>query len=377
MINYIKQIVKRIILKLPKKYILMESKPDYADNTMAVYNYIMENKLNKKFNPVWIVDDEKNRNKKIKTLILNRNKNNTLKWRYYFLRCAAMIYCNAQIQKTQENQKSIFLTHGSMVKDTVGTYKLPHDLDYILIQSDMFKETARRSYSLSDHTKIITLGYPRNDDLLLPNKFNREEIFGRKVNKLIVWYPTFRQNKNDGRNVSPNALPIIHDADLAKKINEKAKELDVLIVLKPHFAQNIEYIKNESLSNIIIIDDEFLKSKCIRSYQLLNLSDALLSDYSSVYQDYLLCDKPIGLIWEDFEEYKKGQGFVIDPEIAYMGGEKIYTSDDLETFIENVATGKDVLRDARRKSNEMSNFYQDANSSKRVVEFILELITKR
>ena len=60
-----------------------------------------------------------------------------------------------------------------------------------------------------------------------------------------------------------------------------------------------------------------------------------------------------------------------------MGGEKIYTSDDFETFIENVATGKDVLRDARRKSNEMSNFYQDGNSSKRVVEFIFEIITKR
>lgn len=377
MIGCIKKIVKKIILKLPKKYILMESKPDYADNTMAVYNYIMENKLNKKFKPVWIVDDEKNRNKKIKTLVLNQNKKNTLKRRYYFLRCAAMIYCNAQIQKTQENQKSIFLTHGSMVKDTVGTYRLPQDLDYILIQSDMFKGTAQRSYSLSDHTKVITLGYPRNDDLLMPNKFNREEIFDRKINKLIVWYPTFRQHTNDGRNVSSITLPVIHDGTVAYTINEKAKELGILIVLKPHFAQDVSYIKNQELSNIIIIDDDFLKNKGIRSYQLLNLSDALLSDYSSVYQDYLLCDKPIGLIWEDFEEYKAGQGFVIDPEFAYMGGEKIYTSDDLETFIENIARGKDVLRDARRKSNEMSNFYKDANSSKRVVEFILELIKKR
>ena len=103
-------------------------------------------------------------------------------------------------------------------------------------------------------------------------------------------------------------------------------------------------------------------------------SDSLLTDYSSVYYDYLLCDKPIGLVWEDYDEYKAGQGFALDPDIVYSGGEKIFNVEDFCAYLERIAKGEDILKEERTKIKNLSNMYQDANSSKRVAEFIVDLI---
>ena len=150
----------------------------------------------------------------------------------------------------------------------------------------------------------------------------------------------------------------------------------MLIVLKPHFAQDVGYIKAEEYSNIKIINDDFLKEHQIRSYQMLRLSDALLTDYSSVYYDYLLRDKPIGLVWEDYDEYKQNQGFAMNPDVIYSGGEKIFNVEDFCAFICRIANGEDVLCAERDKIKHLTNVYTDANSSERVAKFILEKITE-
>ena len=62
----------------------------------------------------------------------------------------------------------------------------------------------------------------------------------------------------------------------------------------------------------------------------------MLTDYSSIYFDYLLTDKPIGLTWEDYEEYKLRPGFVENIEFLTSGGEKIFTAKDLSLFLSNL-----------------------------------------
>lgn len=352
----------RIFMFFPVKYIFFESKPDLSDNTFAVYKYLKDNNLLPKYKFVWY--NEK-KSKTIKGALIQR---------YYLQRSKAIIFCNMTFQKMRKDQITFYLCHGSKSKKTRGKYEAPRDLDYILVQADVFKESLKYEYNLSEQTKMITLGYPRNDDLLLQNDFNREQLFGRNFKKLIVWYPTFRQHKNGKINVSNIALPIIHDEKAVQRLNRCAHENNILIVLKPHFAQDVSYIKQKNLSNIMTIDDDFLKENNIRSYQMLSLSDALLTDYSSVYYDYLLTDKPIGLIWEDYDEYKKNQGFALDPDVVYSGGEKIFDIDDFCKFIMRISNGEDILKKERRKIKDIANVYQDALSSKRVSEFIVSKI---
>ena len=127
-----------------------------------------------------------------------------------------------------------------------------------------------------------------------------------------------------------------------------------------------------NLSNIVFIDDSFYRKNSISSYEFLNGTDALLTDYSSVYFDYSLCDKPIGLIWEDIEEYKTRLGLINDYEKLTTGGVKIYNMKDLLHFVDDVVNDIDRLKEERRIIRDFSNYSNCGGNTKRVVDFIIK-----
>ena len=374
--KFVKFCLAKVFSFLPQKYILFESAPDYSDNTWAVYDYIVKNRLAKNYKLIWVAADCKNVNKSIKTVVNDSKIINVIKYKYYIYRSKMLVFCNRVIPKLSNKQISLYLTHGSVAKNVVGKCTMPADLDYCLYQSEMLKQPMNEAFLLTDHTKMINLGYPRNDDLLLENNIDIKSLFDTEFEKIIVWYPTFRQHKNGERDVSSTTIPIIEDENAAKQVNDFAKEHKVIIVLKPHFAQDTSYIKDSKLSNIVIVNDDFLRENNIRSYQFVGLCDALLTDYSSIYYDYLLTDKPIGLTWDDYDEYAQREGFAVNMESLFAGGEKIYNVEDFCKFIKNVATGNDTLKLERKRVRDLTNKYQDANSSKRVAEFVINLVEK-
>ena len=130
------------------------------------------------------------------------------------------------------------------------------------------------------------------------------------------------------------------------------------------------------LSNILFIKDDFFVKHSVSSYSFVGACDALISDYSSIYFDFTLCDKPVGVIWEDIEEYKRSPGLVDNYEHYLRGAEKIYTFDDLKDFVIRVSCGEDVLRQERREVMNEVNISTDGKNSARVVDFILEKISE-
>ena len=368
----IKRVLNKLIDKLPKKYILFESMPDYSDNSLAVYQYMKKDTAFNKYKLIWLDYGESSEN-----VTYRKVKANSRLASYYRKRSAAIVFCNRTFSKCSDKQKTFFLCHGSKSKKTRGRYGAPENLDYILVQAPVFHDVLKYEYSLSNHTQLVTLGYPRNDDLLAEIPVDFRSSIQCDYDKLIVWYPTFRQHNSGALNVSSITLPIMHNQEDAEKINDCAKQNRVLIVLKPHFAQDVSYIQSGEYTNLKIINDDFLKDNQIRSYQMLRASDALITDYSSVYYDYLLRDKPIGLVWEDYAEYKQNQGFAMDPDMIYSGGEKIYNVDDICAFICRIANGEDVLCAERDKIKHLTNVYTDANSSERVAKFIWEVLNSK
>ena len=197
-------------------------------------------------------------------------------------------------------------------------------------------------------------------------------MFPVNYQKIAVWYPTFRQHKNGSATACQNALPILNCAENARKLNEVARKNNVLLVVKPHFAQDISYITDCNLSHIRFINDSFFAEHDISSYEFVGSCDALITDYSSIYYDYLLCDKPIAAIWEDIEEYRANPGFAVDVDYYVKGAEKVYTLDDFESFIDRLANGVDLLREERAEINALVNQSTDGKNAARVADFIIE-----
>lgn len=373
--------MKKYFLKLIKPSIVFESIPNFSDNTRAVYDELVARGYGKKYRLIWFLEWNKcasieNGVKKYWNPWDRKTIPQIIRNYSFFNKTKCIICCNRFLpsqgegQVTHgENQKSFYLTHGIPMKSVKSYYTSPGGVDYILSPGKAVDQLMAYEFSFN-MSQVFTAGFPRNDVLTKPVDVKKR--LGLSNQKIIIWYPTYRQKKDHKVVTTQNALPIIHDEENAKKLNEVAKNLGILLILKPHFAQDTSMIRDLRLSNIRLINDDFFTEKDLSSYELLAGSDALITDYSSVYFDYTLCDKPIGVIWEDIDEYRSFPGFAMDLDYYLKGAEKIYTLEELSMFLSDVAAGNDRLQAERREIRDAVNFSADGKSTKRVVDFIVE-----
>ena len=373
----IKLILKKLILGLihilpGKRYVVFESIPNFSDSPKALFDELVRRGYGKKYRFVWLLHEKivPQTHPDCYSCIHTSSRKDRLLLKWYSHRAKCLISCNRFLKKVADNQVSVYITHGTVIKQTGAGYNLPEGIDYVIVASDHVREVMAWDLN-ADINKFYGLGYPRNDALQHADR-DLHNLFPVDYRKVVVWYPTFRQHKNGATTGSRNALPILHDADNARKLNEIASRNGVLLVVKPHFAQDISYIEDCNLSHIRFINDRFFEENRISSYEFVGSCDALITDYSSIYYDYLLCDKPIAAIWEDIEEYRVNPGFSVDVDYYVKGAEKIYNLDDFETFLVHVAKDMDVLRRERAEINALVNHSTDGKNAERVVDFIIE-----
>ncbi len=361
-------IIGNVISHFPLRYIVLESKPDLSDNTKAVFDEMIARSINEKYKMIWLCSHPQCHNIKIKNVKII-NQNDKFRVMYYLLRAKCLISCNRMLYSWGSYQKSFFLCHGAPIK-AVNGYKATGNIDFVIGQSDVVNDVIARELCI-DRSRFVVTGSPRNDQLLkFHNKTLVHNIFNNKFTKIVVWYPTFRQHTSSDIVDASFSLPIIHDEEAACKINEYASQQNVLIVLKPHFSQDVNKIKKMRLSNIMFIDDTFFDNHNMTSYEFVGGCDALITDYSSIYFDFLLCNKPIAAIWEDIDEYRNNRGFAVDVDYYMKGAYKVYCVADFLAFIKSITCECDMHAQSRQMINNEVNTYQDDKSSKRVVDLI-------
>ncbi|MBQ9963494.1 MAG: CDP-glycerol glycerophosphotransferase family protein [Clostridia bacterium] len=368
-----KKLIKHLLSLLPtKNLILFESAPDLSDNTKAVFDEMIRRGMNRQYKMVWFVSNVSDTLPPLHnvTYCTKGFCGRSLLWWYYRIFAKATVCCNRFLPTFRRGQTSFYLTHGTVLKSVRSYYTVDPMMDYMLVDGEATRE--KMAYELNyDLDKTVALGFPRND-VLTASACDAHAFFsGHEHDKIAVWYPTFRQHKN-GMTATTKPLPLLHDEEQAEKLNGLARKAGVLLVLKPHFAQDISKIKARNLSHIQFIDDTFFAEHGITSYEFIGGCDAMITDYSSVYYDYLLCDKPIGLVWEDYEEYKHTVNFAVDMDHHMKAGEKIYTAEDFERFLHNLSAGNDALKDERAEICEWANYSRDGKNAQRVTDFIIE-----
>ncbi len=206
--------------------------------------------------------------------------------------------------------------------------------DLIAAPSDYFKEIFyKKSFRAK---KIAVTGYPRND-ILARKHFSFTELVGTDVKiiekmkievengkKLIIYMPTFRDKAGESF--------ILNSIDL-KKLEEFLTRENSIFILKLHYYLNSGMIKESK--NIIQYDSK------LDIYPLLLLSNVLVTDYSSVFFDYLFLNRPIVFYVFDVDYYRKNdRGFYLD--------------------IEEIAPGP-VVKDFQELLNELSKALKNNN----------------
>lgn len=376
-LKMLKEILKSFIYGLPikmKNYILLESIPTYSDNTKNVFLEMINRNINQKYKMIWITDEDTSKFSKIKydnVYFINKNKINKVKLFYLRLHAKIIIDNNQYIIKLNKGQLKIHLTHGMPLKATDQYCRKIEKVDYITANSDFFKKELSKLFNIDEKCILIT-GSARNDDIIKNNKILFPE-FKRK--KTIIWMPTYRNHKKtdsyEGRtNIKfKYGIPCVNSEEELFKLNNILKNNEELLIIKLHPQEDRKNIKKLELSNIKLLDNDYFEyDESI--YDYLSSVDALITDYSTIYYDFLLTNKMIGLAIPDFKEYSKHVRLATKNYKKDIVGEYIYSFADLEKFVYNVANNIDDNLERRIKANKLYNKYHDGNSAKRIVDYI-------
>jgi CDP-glycerol glycerophosphotransferase (TagB/SpsB family)/GT2 family glycosyltransferase len=256
------------------------------------------------------------------------------------------------------------------------------NINYIGSYSPMFNRVMEKCIRAGDE-KYRVWGAPRND--LLLGSSGRDalvELLGIKnadERRFIVYMPTYRYSprgdRNDGNKDWSNifGLPGFDE----ERFNEFLRSRNLHLVVKLHPAEErkfAERIKNRS--NITLLTGGKLYEKKMDLYEVLNAASLLITDYSSVYFDFLLLDRPIVFVPSDRKDYARNRGFLVDDFDKWTPGPKAFNQDQLEAEIEKSVSDGNYYGTERETVRELVHSYKDANSGKRVWDFIGGLLEK-
>ncbi len=377
----IKNIIKKIIYNFPivmRKYILLESTPTYSDNTKNVFEEMIKRKINEKYKIFWITNEDINKFKNIKYKnVYFVNRKNKIKLFLLRLNSEFIIDSNNYIRKINKNQIRIYLTHGMPLKITEEYCKISGKIDYVTVNSEFFSEKLSKLFNLNKEN-ILNTGVARNDSIYKSSEILFPEIERKKT---ILWMPTYRNHKKTDTFESRTnikfeyGIPCIDKKEQLLELNTILKKENILMIIKLHPQEDIKNIKQLELENIkLLTNDYFELGKTI--YDYLQNVDALITDYSSVYFDFLLTNNMIGLAIPDIEDYSKHVKLITDYK-SNIVGDYIYNFENLKEFIINVAKGIDKKKELRKEKKIKYNEHDDSYSSKRIVDFIEKIMKEK
>ena len=124
---------------------------------------------------------------------------------------------------------------------------------------------------------------------------------------------------------------------------------------------------------MLVVTDGDLVAAGTTFYSVLGASAGLLTDYSSVWTDYLATDRPIGFFMPDVDAYVAERGLYPADALERLPGPTMTTPDDFSAF------GREVLeivdepgRTLRSQAREYFRLVQPVNPASHLLDALEE-----
>ncbi len=225
--------------------------------------------------------------------------------------------------------------------------------------------------------QFAATGYPRNDILLGQPEQNSvsyttlnlinvdtavlETIRKAKANGMAVclYAPTFRKNRQD-----PFAAG---DIDLSS-LSVLASKLNMLFILKLHPFMSGRY-QIDDYQNLL----EYSPTADV--YPAMAMCDLLVTDYSSIFFDFLLLDRPIVFLSYDLQDYLREDRCMYFDYDKMTPGVKCYSCAELEQNMISIVAHHydDGYGEARARVRRYTHDSVDGNAAHRLLDIITAL----
>src|SRR3989344_4086395 len=399
---------------------------NYNDNTKHLFNYILDHE--KGIRPIWLT-----KSSSIYDLLKSQGKEcyyfYSIKGIYYSLASRVVCVSDSWVDLPltaflpQKRKLIVQLWHGTLLRKvdfSIGSlfkktiryiFLLYLGRDYDLVTSATYKniEIFKNLFNVP-REKIKIIGQPRNDIIFSKDKeswtssvidsslvrFNKKDSYEesheyalkrsskyskidfvillsllleiikprqtkrlrklyRRVDKIFLYMPTWRDN-------TFNLLGKEAKFD-QKKISKFLEDNKSILLIKHHYYDYDKYQNLPTDNRLIFIN------KVEDIYPMISWADVLLTDYSSIYFDFLLLDRPIIFTPFDMQTYGSQKGLYYDYD-AVTPGPKGKNWDEVMEHMARLLKGEDKYKNRRRKMNKMFNHYNDQESSRRAYEEI-------
>lgn len=342
----------------------------FGGNPRALYDYVVEHYPNLKHvivikNAIRSYPEYKN------TKVVSFG---TKDYWYYLAKAKYFVndvnFTESQRQKRKE-QVEVQTMHGTPLK-TLGfdvldewkdsTYNSYHrrfkNYDYLVVPSDWVANYAKEAFRVSP--KLLTTGYPRNDVFF--NEFSLSEINNCKKKlkisldkEIILYTPTWRQKDNKN---ATNISKLLDIDSLYQSLSD-----DTLLIIKNHPFEKLNGISSKYSNKIIFAPDD------IQIEELYVVSDAVITDYSSVMFDYCLLNKPMIFWAPDYEEYVENRGINFDLSTE-APGPFISVQKDLEDWVRHLEEIPIEFKDKISQFKKKFAQYDRGNASEQISKVI-------
>ncbi|EGQ3114660.1 TPA: CDP-glycerol glycerophosphotransferase family protein [Staphylococcus pseudintermedius] len=205
--------------------------------------------------------------------------------------------------------------------------------------------------------EILEIGYPRID-LTINTTANevREylaEHLNLKKNPIILYCPTWR-----GKNVNDPENSLLNVFEEIKLLNQKLPH-QVLVKVHPFV-----YSKAKEMPEL----KPYLVPDFLDTNQLMPAVDLMITDYSSIFFDFLVTDKPIVFYVPDLDKYQNERGVYID--LCALPGPVADNIQDVITLVSNESYKDADVQGKYAKFKHNFVNYENGSVTERLIESV-------
>lgn len=211
---------------------------------------------------------------------------------------------------------------------------VPLGNEYVVATSETIAQIYESAFRCPKE-KVLCLGQPRNDVF-----FQSHERILFPGKRVILYAPTHRK---EGR--EEIALSRLFDLE---RLNAFCQEHDYYFVVKKHFYHKGEQEQLETYERI----QDITVTQC-DTQMLLVETDILITDYSSIYIDYMLLNRPILFYNYDYEQYLKEDRQMYFSYQDVTPGAKVKTWEELLQELERLMDGYEYELEKRQQILEL------------------------
>lgn len=238
--------------------------------------------------------------------------------------------------------------------------------DYLISANSFLTEIYTRAYKLDGiyKGKIIEEGYPRLDTVVkterkdVINLLKKENVKVDENKKIVLYAPTWK-----GRDFYNPDCDINDYLELKQTIENKINCDEYQVLIKVHQAV-YDRIRDE------ISEYPFIVPATIDANVILSATDILISDYSSIYFDFLVTGKPVLFYIPDVENYKEYRGMYFG--IDELPGPYTDSVEQIADWINDIDSVFDSVKEKYQKIQKWCCDFEPGKIASKIVKIVFE-----